>query len=183
MAHFPLFVALGRCLVVGGGTVAARKAAVLSDCGARVTVVAPEICAKVRSLAAGGAVRLVQRAFIESDVDGMQLAIAATDDNGCNRAVAAACRARGILVNVADEPALCDFFFPALVRRGELVVGVSTGGESPAFARAVRQKIDAALPRDADARLEAAGDLRRVLLARGERPASNSDYNKAVIIE
>lgn len=185
MAYFPIFIQLGSCLVVGGGKVASRKVEALLEYGANVRVVAPEICGELEELAAEKAARLQlkKRVFAPDDVSGMSLVIAATSDNDCNRSVAAACRALHIPVNVVDVPELCDFYFPALVRRGDLVLGVSTGGKSPAFARSLRRWLEAHLPASLEEKLERAGKLREVILAAGKNPASDPAYNEAVTIE
>ncbi|MCR5724335.1 MAG: bifunctional precorrin-2 dehydrogenase/sirohydrochlorin ferrochelatase [Treponema sp.] len=183
MAFFPIFVSLGDCLVVGGGAVAHRKACQLLEFGANVTVVAREAGDEMKALAASNQkIRIVQKSFEEPDVTGMSLVVAATDDTACNRAVYSAAHCRQIPVNVVDVPELCDFYFPAIVRRGELVVAVGTGGKSPAFARSVKQKIDEVLPQDAGERLEKAALIRKTLLAAGKSPAHDAGYNEAVTL-
>ena len=142
MKYYPLFMDLdGRdCLVVGAGAVAARKVRSLLECGARVTVVGERPAAAFRALERRGA-RLLQRRFRAGDVARQALVFAATDDSEVNAAVAAAARRRGIPVNAADDPPNCTFIVPALVRRGDLTVAVSTGGKSPAAARLVKERI------------------------------------------
>jgi precorrin-2 dehydrogenase / sirohydrochlorin ferrochelatase len=126
------------CLVVGGGRVAAEKVQGLLDCGADVTVVAPEIDDELRATAA----RLVERRFMRSDVVGRFLVIAATSDRTVNANVYTAADERSTPCNVADDPELCSFILPALVRRDPIVVGVSTGGASPALAQRIRDDVD-----------------------------------------
>jgi siroheme synthase-like protein len=125
------------CLVVGGGRVASEKVAGLLECGADVTVVAPEIDDDLRATSAV----LVERRFDESDLDGRFLVVAATSDRGVNAGVSAAADRRSLLCNVADDPELCSFILPALVRRDPIVVGVSTGGASPALAQRIRDDV------------------------------------------
>lgn len=146
MALFPLFVDLKEkhCLVVGGGAVALRKARSLVESGARVAAVAPSFVSGWEETG----VRLVHRPFAPGDLRGAALVVAATDDVALNRAVADACRDAHVPVNAANAPEACTFFFPALVRRGPLTVGVSTDGTSPAAAAYVRKTIDQALPGD-----------------------------------
>jgi precorrin-2 dehydrogenase / sirohydrochlorin ferrochelatase len=122
------------CLVVGGGRVATEKVRGLLDCGANVTVVAPAVDDELRALA----VRLVERAFSRSDVVGRFLVVAATNDRSVNADVSSVARERETLCNVADDPELCSFILPAIVRRDPIVVGVSTGGASPALAQRIR---------------------------------------------
>ena len=128
MVCFPLFVDLNdkTVLVVGGGPVAARKARVLLDYGPRVLVCAPR--------------------FVPELLEGISLAVAATDDRQLNHAVAQLCRKRSIPVNVADSREDSTFLFPAVVRRGRLSVGISTGGASPAAAAHVRRTLEGQLP-------------------------------------
>jgi len=121
------------CLVVGGGRVATEKALGLLDCGARVTVVAPQVDDALRELP----VRIVGRAFRPADAAGRFLAIAATSDRAVNADVARSAS----LCNVADDPELCSFILPAIVRRDPIVVGVSTGGASPALAQRIRRDV------------------------------------------
>lgn len=133
--HFPMFVELEAkpCLVVGGGEIAVRKAAVLRSFGAEVTVVAPEMN--------GRDARWVRRRFEDRDVEGQTLVVAATDDVALNRHVSELCKARGIPVNVVDDPKNCTFVFPAIFRKGPIVAAVSSGGASPVAAKLVRDRI------------------------------------------
>lgn len=125
------------CLVVGGGAVARRKAQGLAEAGARVTVVAP------RCLEMPAGVTVAARTFADGDLQGVTLAVAASDDRELNARVARLARARGVWVNVVDEPDEGDVVLPAVVRRGELRIAISTGGASPALARRLRQRLDA----------------------------------------
>lgn len=135
------------CLVVGGGRVALEKVAGLLTCGADVTVVAPEIDGGLRATGAA----LVERRFDPSDLDGRFLVIAATSDRRVNAAVSAEADRRALLCNVADDPELCSFILPAVVRRDPILVGVSTGGASPALAQRIRDDIaDLVQPRHAE---------------------------------
>jgi precorrin-2 dehydrogenase / sirohydrochlorin ferrochelatase len=126
-----------NCLVVGGGRVAEEKVQGLLDCGADVTVVAPQ----VEEALWGLPVHVLERPFVESDVVGRFLVIAATNDRTVNRLVSRVADERQTLCNVADDPELCNFILPALVRRDPIVVGVSTGGASPALAQRIRDDI------------------------------------------
>jgi precorrin-2 dehydrogenase / sirohydrochlorin ferrochelatase len=167
--EYPLVLRLAgrRCMVVGGGNVAARKVQPLIVGGAVVTIVAPELSPDIEALVSAGTVQAARRPFEPADLDGATLAFAATDSREVNRAVAEAARARGVLVNVADDPAACDFTVPALVRRGEVTLAVSTGGRSPAFARFLREQLEGWLT---DARcelLELVAELRRELRTDG----------------
>jgi len=148
MDWFPIFLALGDspALVVGGGAVALRKTRHLLEAAARVTVVAPSCDPELLTLALEGKVRWRAARFEPEMVVGHRLVIAATDDGDLNRLVAASANRFGVLVNVVDNPALCDFIVPAVVDRSPLVVAVGTGGRAPILARQVRASLEATLP-------------------------------------
>lgn len=146
MPWFPMFVQLkgAEALLVGGGTVALRKAEKLLPYGPHIKVVAPDI---IPELAALPGLTLCRRPFAESDLQGTPaLVIAATDEPALNRNIAALCREKRIPVNVVDDPEACGFLFPALVRRGRLSVGISTGGASPTAAVWLKERIESILP-------------------------------------
>lgn len=140
---YPVMLKLdGRnCLVVGGGAVSLRKVGTLLSSGALVHAVSPRWCDGFEALRGNPSLRLSTRRFEPSDLDGVVLAIAATDHRATQEEVARLCEERGIFVNVADVPELCSFYLPAILRRGSLVVSVSTEGKSPGLAVAVRDRI------------------------------------------
>lgn len=140
MSYFPLFMELKdrNCLVVGGGSVAWRKVKVLMDFGARVSVVAPEIIPEIGEL---GPVQLLEREFLDDDVQGRILVVAATDDETLNQRISRLCQERGIPVNVVDQPQDCSFIFPAYVKRGEVVAAFSSGGQSPVMTQYLKAQI------------------------------------------
>ena len=142
--YYPVFLDLKgkRVLVVGGGQVALRKVKSLLECGADVFVVAPEAVPELRQMALEGCIRWVNREYAEGDLEGAYLVISATDSQEVNRRVSADAHARGVFVNVVDDPELCSFIVPSVMRRGELVIAVSTGGSSPLFAKKVRQTLE-----------------------------------------
>jgi precorrin-2 dehydrogenase/sirohydrochlorin ferrochelatase len=136
-----LVLAGRRCVVVGGGAVAARKVEGLVAAGADVLVIAPAIEARLRQSGA----RLVERAYRRGDLDGAWLAIAATNDPEVNRAVHADAEKGRVWINAADDPPACSFTLPAVVRRGPVMVTVSTSGHSPALAGWLRGQVAAQL--------------------------------------
>lgn len=144
MACYPVNLRLaGRdCLVVGGGAVAERKAGALLAAAARVTVLSPQLTPRLAALAARGEIVHKPAAYRPGAIGNFFIVICATDDPAVNRQAAAEARAGGALVNVADAPELGDFTVPASVARGDLVITVSTGGHSPAFARRLRQELE-----------------------------------------
>ena len=175
MGWFPFFVQLegARGLLVGGGRVALRKAEKLLPFGAQLTVVAPCICPP---LAALPGLTLCRRAFADSDLSpAPDFVIAATGDRALDRRIAALCRARRILVNVVDDPAACGFYFPALVQRGRLCIGISTGGASPTAAAWLRQKIEALLPPGFDGILDRLAARREAVKAEGGSEAKRAE--------
>ena len=153
------------CLVVGAGTIAAPKIASLLRAGGIVTVVAPRANTAIAAQVEAGDLTWYEREFAPSDLDGMFLAIAATDLQPVNHAVAEEARARGVLVNSVDDPPDCDFFYPSAVRRGDLQIAISTAGKSPALAQRLRQEIDALLPEDTGEWLDQLGETRLKMLA------------------
>lgn len=142
--HFPVFLNIAgrRAVVVGGGDAAARKIEVLLDCGAEVLVVSPQFSHACAPLRGRSGLSLLERPYRPGDLAGAVLAIAASDDPTVNREVAEDATAAGILVNAVDQPALSQFIVPSLVRRGELVVAISTGGASPALAKRLREELE-----------------------------------------
>ena len=148
MDYLPAFLDIrGRsCLVVGGDDVAARKIALLLRAGAHVSVQAPEFSAAFEAGLDAARVSLRTASFRAEDIEGHALVIAATDDDAVNRAVAGAARARGIPVNVVDQPALCSFILPSIIDRSPLVVAVSSGGVAPVLARLLRARLESLIP-------------------------------------
>lgn len=141
--YYPVFLDLAGkpCLVVGGGAVAWRKAKALLDCVAQVTVVAPQVVRPLSQAAAQGRLRWVRRRFRASDLASAFLAVAATDEQAVNRGVFAAAQRWRRLVNVVDQPALCSFIVPSVMRRGALTIAISTAGGSPALSRWIRRDL------------------------------------------
>lgn len=164
MAYFPFFVDLSQRegLIVGGGAVALRKVEKLLPYGPRLTVCAPRICPALEGL---DRVALLRQPFQPEVLEGRDFVLAATDDPEVNETVSRLCQARGIPVNVADDKALCTFLFPALVRRGPLSIGISTGGASPKGAVYLKEQIEALLPPEFGALLEALAQLRPAIQA------------------
>jgi precorrin-2 dehydrogenase/sirohydrochlorin ferrochelatase len=167
MSLFPMFLKLTArpAVVVGAGTIAEGKIESLLQAEARVTVIAPEALPRVREWAESGEIAWVQREYREGDLAGAFLAVAATATAAVNRAVFAEATERGVLVNAVDDPPFCDFYFPSIVKRGELQIAISTAGESPALAQRLRKEINAALPLDLGEWLMELGRLRREVTA------------------
>jgi uroporphyrin-III C-methyltransferase/precorrin-2 dehydrogenase/sirohydrochlorin ferrochelatase len=147
MRYFPLFLDIKDrpVLLVGGGEIAARKFALLSDAGARVTVVAPELGEELRGARERGAIVWIQRGFAASDLEGMWLAVAATNDRQVNARVSEVAEAARIPCNVVDDRELSSFIMPAIIDRSPVQIAVSTGGTSPVLARLIRERLETLL--------------------------------------
>jgi uroporphyrin-III C-methyltransferase/precorrin-2 dehydrogenase/sirohydrochlorin ferrochelatase len=169
--ELPIFTRLaGRdCLVVGGGSVAARKAQELVRAGAHVTVTSPTVTRELAALARAGTIEWRAVEFVEADVAGHWLVIAATDDRAVNARVFAAAEAAQTFCNVVDDPALCSFIMPAVVRRDPVTVAIGTGGNAPVVARWVKGIVETLLPQRLGALAALAGRWRgRVKAAIGD---------------
>jgi precorrin-2 dehydrogenase / sirohydrochlorin ferrochelatase len=164
---FPVFIKLADrpCLVVGAGEIAKAKISSLLEAGASVVVVSPEAAPEIQTLAANQQIIWAKREYQASDLNGKFLAIAATSNSVVNNSVFTEARRLGILCNAVDDPPNCDFYFPAVVRRGDLQIAISTAGESPAFAQRLRQAFENALDRNLGDWLGAIGRFRREILA------------------
>lgn len=164
MGYFPFFMELERQegLIVGGGTVALRKVEKLLPYGPRLTVAAPEL---LPALEAIPELTLLRRPFGPDLLEGKLFVVAATDDRALNRCIAAECRHRRIPVNAVDDRDACTFLFPALVKRGDLSVGISTGGASPSAAVYLKDRIAGLLPDDFGALLAELDALRPAVKA------------------
>ncbi len=142
--YYPLFVNLKgrRVVVVGGGNVAERKVKGLLGTGALITVISPEVTDGLGKLASSGEVIHIDSAFNPEELEGAWLVIAATDDPEVQRLVYKEATRRNIFCNTVDQPELCSFIVPSIVRRGDLSIAISTGGKSPALARRLRQELE-----------------------------------------
>src|SRR5213593_3964431 len=171
MGPYPVVLDLaGRpVLVVGGGAVAERKVEGLLEASASITVVSPRVSARLARLADDGHISVRLRSYRRSDLRGIAVVFAATDKRGVNAAVAADARRRRVWVNAADDPDHCDFILPSVLRRGSLLISVTTGGRSPALARVVREEIERQFGGDYALLTELASDVRRQLRSQGEK--------------
>lgn len=176
MGPYPVVLDLGGrpVLVVGGGAVAERKVEGLRAACASITVVSPRVSARLAKMADDGDIRVRLRSYRRSDLRGVAIVFAATDDRNVNAAVAADSRRRRIWVNAADDPDHCDFILPSVLRRGSLLVSVTTGGRSPALARIVREELERLLGSDYALLTDLAGDVRRELRTRGEQATAEA---------
>lgn len=167
MSLFPLFLKLTArpCVVIGAGHLAESKIESLQAANAKITVIAPEASERIQSLSAAGEIEYRQRPYADGDLTGSFLVVAATNVPSVNRAVFEEATAKGVLCNAVDDPPFCDFYFPSVVRRGDLQIAISTAGASPALAQKIRKEINAQLPLDAGEWLADLGNLRREVVA------------------
>jgi precorrin-2 dehydrogenase / sirohydrochlorin ferrochelatase len=164
---FPMFLKLEgkQVVVVGAGKAGESKISGLLDTGAHVRVVALEAGMNVRDWGRNGKIDLQLRAFADSDLDGAFLVVVATASRSFNEHVYGEARRRGVLCNVVDVPDLCDFYYPAVVRRGDLQIAVSTAGQSPSLAQKIRQQLEKQFSPGYAAWVEELGETRKLVLA------------------
>ncbi len=169
------------CLVVGGGAVGTRKVLTLLECGARVTVVSPAPTPQLEDLAREERIRLKRRPYRSSDGENRFLVIGATDDEALNRRIHQDAEGRNQLCNIADRPDICNFILPALVRRGDLTIAVSTAGNSPALAKRLRQQLEKQFGDEYPVFLELMGAIRTRLLSEAHAPEAHKPLFERII--
>jgi precorrin-2 dehydrogenase / sirohydrochlorin ferrochelatase len=162
LKYYPVFldIAEKKCIVVGGGEVAARKVARLLDCGAKVCVVSPALVPELAALKQDQRIQYISDDYNNEYLYGATLVIGATDDEKTNADISKDARARGISVNIVDDPQKCDFILPSLMERGDLVIAVGTGGNSPALARRLREELEETYGEEYATLLNILGQLR-----------------------
>ena len=164
---FPMFVKLAgrQVLVVGAGKIGEAKIEALLDTGARIRVVSLTATQAVREWARAGSIELELRAFANDDLEGAFLAVVATASRTLNERAYYEAQRRGVMCNVVDVPDLCDFFYPSVVRRGDLQIAVSTAGQSPSLAQKIRQQLEKQFGPGYAAWVAELGATRRLILA------------------
>lgn len=199
MAYFPMFVDMTEreCLIVGGGNVAYRKVIVMLDFGAKVTVVAEDICDELRKLTIDDIVSedktgsytankenritFIKRRFERKDCDGMEMVIAATDDNALNHEIAEYCKANGIMVNAVDQKADCSFIFPSYIKEKNLVAAFSSGGNSPVLTQYLKGKEQEILTPFLGELNEYMGQIREKVIAQYDTEAERKRVFKEIL--
>lgn len=174
MAYFPFMIDIEgqNCLVAGGGKIALHKVLLLLEFGVHIQVVAEEICQELKAfvqkeeapVSKCGTLSLVQRQFRDSDIDGMDMVVAATNDEALNYHISDLCRQKKIPVNAVDLKEACSFIFPAMIKQQDLLVAVSSGGQSPAAAAYIKQMIQKQLPDYYGDMIETMGGYREIVL-------------------
>jgi len=176
MRYYPILVDLQgkKVVVVGGGTVAQRKIETLLAHGAVVFVIARELNAALTRHVETGAIRLAGQEFKEEDLNDAFMVIAATDDPLLNRLVGKQAKKKGLLINAVDQPSDCNFIVPSILRRGDLLIAVSTSGKSPAMAKRIREELEEKFGDEYEAFLNLMGWVRKEILSQGRAQDENS---------
>ena len=170
-----------QCLVVGGGSVASRKAKTLMECGAKVTVVSPEFTKGLKNLEQNSSITLVQRPYKTNDLEEKFLVIGATNDETLNRRINADAEKRNMLCNIADVPDICNFILPAIIRRGDLCLAISTSGKSPAFAKKLKKDLEKTFGDEYAQFLMLMGEIRKKLLSTEHAPEAHKPIFEKLI--
>ncbi len=175
MRYYPVHLNIKNrnCLVVGGGAVGTRKVNTLLACGARVTVVSPDPTQQLKKMAVEESITLRERAYRTVDLKDMFLVIGATDDEKLNRQISEEAEQIGILCNIADRPEACNFILPSVVQRGDLVITISTSGQSPALAKRLRRELEAQFGEEYADFLLLMGAIRKKLLSQTHEPEAH----------
>jgi len=183
MKYYPvcLDVSGRRCVIIGGGEVAERKARRLMDCGAEVLMVSESLSPALQTMKAEGRLSHIRAEYSRDLIGGAFLVIGATDRAEVNEAVSRDARKQGILVNIVDDPGRCNFILPALYRRGDLLIAITTGGKSPALAKRLRKEMARHFGPEYDIFLEIMGQIRGKIISRGYPPEKNRTLFESII--
>ncbi len=166
MAYFPLFMDITnkKCIVVGGGKIALRKVEILVQFQPSITIIAPEFCDEMKRIQTEfTSLTFINRSVVDEDLEEAELVVAATDNETVNTHISKICMEKNILINVVDVPEQCTFIFPAIVKRDDLVVAVSTGGNSPSMAARIRKEIEEVIPEYYGELIELFGEYRDLI--------------------
>jgi len=165
--YFPLLLNIKNypCLVVGGGKVAFRKVTSLRDFQAGVTVLAPKICEPLLELKRKRQIKVIQKVYSKEHLQNFKVVFCATDNPKINKMIRKDCTEKNILLNVADMPELCDFILPAILKRGDLTISVSSQGIAPFYVKEIKNKLDHIFPPYYEKVIELAGEFRKLLLS------------------
>ncbi len=183
MKYYPvnLDIKSRNCLVIGGGPVGTRKVKTLIKCGALVTVVSLEFEKELEALAKTESVTLKNRTYHSSDMKNVFLVIGATSNRELNRQINADANRLNILCNIADVPEVCNFILPAIVKRGDLMIAISTSGNSPAFAKKIRKDLEKQFGHEYAEFLKLMGAIRKKLLSEAHEPEAHKHLFEKLI--
>lgn len=170
-----------NCLVVGGGEVGTRKVKTLLACEATVTVVSPCATKYLNQLAQQGMIRLKNRNYRSSDLQDIFLVFGATDDEALNFRISQDAKAQNLLCNIVDRPEACNFILPAVVQQGDMVIAISTSGQSPAYAKTLRKEMEQHYGQEHAVFLNLMGSIRKKLLSYGHKHEAHKPIFKKLI--
>lgn len=183
MKYYPLFLDITdrRCVVVGGGDVAERKVERLLDSGASVVVVGKTLTPGLETMKKEGRINHIDADYDQAFINNAFLVIGATDRDDVNAEISRDGREKGILVNIVDDPDKCDFVLPSLLKQGDLLIAISTGGKSPALAKKLREEMEQHFGTEYQTLLEVMGQLREKLVVKGRSSDENRLLFEAVV--
>lgn len=183
MKYYPIYLDITnkRCIVVGGGDVAERKAERLLSFGARVTVIGKALTPLLETMKRDGRIEHINADYDGTFISDAFMVIGATDREDVNARISRDGRHTGILVNIVDDPGRCDFILPSIMQRGDLSIAVSTGGKSPALAKKLREDLETLYGPEYKVLLDVLGNLREKVAARGHSSDENKKLFEAVV--
>jgi len=183
MKYYPVYIDVSKrkCVVAGGGDVAERKVERLLECGARVVVIGNELTPNLEAMKNEEKISHIPDNYKNDYIEGALLVIGATDRDEINERIYRDSKERGILVNIVDDPAKCDFIVPSVFQQGDLSIAISTGGKSPALARNLREELEQRYGREYRILLNIMGDIREKIISRGEPSDENRKLFESVL--
>ena len=183
MKYYPVYIDISKrkCVVAGGGDVAERKVERLLECGARVVVVGNELTPNLEAMKNEEKISHFPDNYKNDYIEGALLVIGATDRDEINERIYRDSKERGILVNIVDDPAKCDFIVPSVFQQGDLSIAISTGGKSPALARTLREELEQRYGHEYRILLNIMGDIREKIISRGEPSDENRKLFESVL--
>lgn len=166
MLYYPVFLNLKnkKAVVIGGGSVAERKAQTLLSCNADVSIISPKITPRLRRLAKEGKVEYIKKGYEDKDIKDAFIVVAATNDRGINEAIYKTAERCGCLLNIVDKPESSNFIVPSVISRGDLTIAISTGGRSPALSKQIRKELQQIYGREYEIFIKTMGKIRGMLL-------------------
>jgi len=183
MSFYPVYVQLEgkKVVVVGGGNVARRKVLALLECGAVIHLAGRALTPELLEMVEKKEIHFLGREFKDEYLDNAFMIIAATDDKDLNHRISVCARGRGVLVNAVDQPPDCDFIVPSILKRGDLLIAISTSGKSPALARRIRKGLEAQFGQEYETFLTMMGRLRKEVLSLGLPQEENSRIFQKIV--
>ena len=166
MLYYPVFLNLKnkKAVVIGGGSVAERKAQTLLSCNADVSIISPKITPRLRRLVKEGKIEYIKKGYEDKDIKDAFIVVAATNDRGINEAIYKAAERYGCLLNIVDKPESSNFIVPSVISRGDLTIAISTGGRSPALSKQIRKELQQIYGREYEIFIKTMGKIRGALL-------------------